>query len=54
MKRKRVRLIIEVDIDPIPGGCDSAEWWLEHVRYEWQSSCPWYHPTVELAPEQPQ
>lgn len=48
MNRKRVRLLVEVDLDPVPGwGHDPVDWeaWLQNVLPDH------YHGTAELLPD---
>jgi hypothetical protein len=46
--RKRVRLIVEVDLDPVPGWGNCAEDWQQVLTYQLQSIAGHYHPAVTI------
>lgn len=48
-KRKRIKLLIEVDLDPVPGTFHTPESWLDHFGSEWIIP-PWYNPDVQALP----
>lgn len=48
MKRERSRLIVEIDLDPVPGWGNRPEDHLEYVRRILNGSIPHYNPTVTI------
>jgi hypothetical protein len=41
--RKRVSIVVEVDLDPLPGQCDSLESWIKILEFMLPAH---YNPTV--------
>lgn len=48
--RRRVRLIVEADLDPVPGWGDNAEDWQALTQRLLDNAVGHYHPTVTIAP----
>ena len=46
LPRNRAYFVIGVDIDPVPGSCDSSEDWEGYWVARLSRDFPWYHPTV--------
>ena len=46
LPRRRARLIVEVDLDPIPGWGNDPEDWVGYIRRTLLDSAPHYHPAV--------
>lgn len=46
MPRRRARLIVEVDLDPVPGWGNDPNDWVDVLTSRMSES--WYHPTVRL------
>jgi hypothetical protein len=46
MPRRRVRIVIEVDLDPVPGWGDNPEDWQRLI--ESRMTEHWYHPVVTV------
>jgi hypothetical protein len=46
MHRQRVKLEVEVDLDPVPGTFHTEESAREQIHYILLSSIPHYHPRV--------
>ena len=47
--RQRSRLVVEIDIDPVPGWGDNAEDHRRLVESLLSEAVPHYNPTVEVA-----
>ena len=47
MTKKRVRFVVEVDLDMFPGACHTWTSWEEILRGMLKSSFPHYNPTVD-------
>lgn len=46
--KRRVRMIVEADLDPIPGWGHEAEDWRAMIQRELDSIAGHYHPTVTI------
>lgn len=46
--RRRARLLIEVDLDPVPGWGNNPEDWRAMLQHHLDGSAPHYRPTVTL------
>lgn len=46
MKRVRAAIIVEVDLDPVPGWGNSVEDYVALIQRQLDESIPWYHPNV--------
>lgn len=46
MERNRVRIIIEVDLDPVPGFGSDGGSWQNYFKSHCEYSFPWYNPVV--------
>jgi hypothetical protein len=47
-----VRLIVEADLDPVPGWGDTADDWQAFVQRHLSYAVAHYNPTVEIAEDQ--
>lgn len=47
----RVRLLVEVNTDPVPGSFHTPESVVEQMNAMLKDFIPWYKPTVVLAPD---
>jgi len=52
MKRKRIKLVVWVDLDPVPGTFHTPESAKENVQAILKSSIPHYNPMLEPLPPQ--
>jgi hypothetical protein len=52
MKRERVTIIVEVNLDPIPGACDNVQDFVTMIQRDLNSRVPHYNPTVRAAKEE--
>lgn len=52
MERNRVRLLVEVDLDPMPGAMHTKQSAEESIFSVLYRSFPHYNPTVSLAPQE--
>lgn len=48
MARRRVQILVEMDLDPVPGAYHEPEDALERVLRDLEWRTPHYHPTAEL------
>lgn len=46
MQRKRVRILVEMDLDPVPGAYNTPEDCAERVQAHLKRITPHYHPTA--------
>jgi hypothetical protein len=46
--RKRARLVVEVDLDPVPGWGHSVDDWQRHLQRHLNDAAGHYHPTVTV------
>ena len=51
MKRQRARLIVEVDLDPMPGWGNEVSDWQAHLQQDLNSRASHYNPVVRVAPD---
>lgn len=48
MERKRITLLVTVDLDPVPGEFNTRESWKRQAQQMFTSAFGWYHPHVEV------
>lgn len=49
MKHTRVRFVVELNLDPVPGFNHEPQDFANHMRHDLTRSIPWYEPTVSPA-----
>lgn len=49
MERERVIIIVEVDLDPVPGWGNDPEDYVQHIQRQLDGSIPHYNPVVKLS-----
>lgn len=51
MDRKRIKILVEVDLDPVPGLFNKPEDWVKFIRRDLEDNTGHYNPTVKLLDE---
>jgi hypothetical protein len=50
MKRERIKILVEVDTDPIPGWGHDPNDYVKHIEQALNRTIPHYNPVVTLLP----
>lgn len=49
MQRERIKLIVEVDCDPVPGWGNDPQDYVKHIERLLEQTIPHYNPVVTLS-----
>lgn len=48
MKRVRTQILVEIDLDPVPGWGNDPQDYVNHIQQMLKQSIPHYHPEVKV------
>lgn len=50
MERRRIQILVEVDLDPVPGSFHTGENTQEHIQHMLDGAIPHYNPVATYTP----
>ena len=48
MDRERVTIVVEIDLDPVPGTFDNVRDFVKLIQNNLEATVPHYHPCVKI------